>query len=111
MRLKATPPANSPYRRIILYATDDEGVYLFLSISGIDGIDGYDEWYATIEEAQSAAERYDVHETAWTPLADPLPGAQHDTEASLVLVRDAQGSVIYPPQLIAYEAAQRRGLV
>ncbi len=114
MRLKAIPPPDSPYCRIILYAPENaknQGVYLFLSVSGVDGTEGYDEWYTTVEEAKDAAERYGVNERHWTPLADPLPGAQHDTETPLVIVRDAQGNVIRPPRLIPYEEAQRRGLV
>jgi hypothetical protein len=111
MRLKAIPPLDSSYRRLILYATATQGVYLFLSVSGVDGTDGYDEWYLTVEEAQAAAERYGVDEADWTPIPGPLPGTQHDTEAPLVVVRDAQGRIIRPPQLITYAEAQRRGLV
>jgi hypothetical protein len=66
------------FRRLMIFSCDG-GAYLFFFKSLTDGPCDRDDWYESVEEAESSSERlFAVNPDDWISIADPIPGAQHD---------------------------------
>jgi hypothetical protein len=58
---------------------ESQGVYLFVFGSLEDGAADFDNWFATVAEAEASAEtEHGVQPEDWQPIPDPAPGEQHD---------------------------------
>ena len=79
--LVVTPDADD-VRRVIVYGPDDGGWFLFLSKTVEDEGCFADEWYESLEAAESAArEQYGI--ATWTEIPDPTPGCFDDRIAAV----------------------------
>jgi len=77
-RVALTTIERDGIRRVILHATD-HGTYLYLSRSVDDAGAFADQWYESVADAEAAAcDRFGIATDAWTSVADPEPGCQHD---------------------------------
>lgn len=79
MRLTAKiQNGNSVVKRVMIY-DNGSSCYGFYYNTLEDDPCFADTWFESIEEAKIAfAEEYDIPEEAWTPIADPQEGCQHD---------------------------------
>jgi len=65
-------------RRIIIYETEKEGVYIFLSSSEDDiGCDA-DYWFEDVKSAEIYCKDYGIQQNDWIEAEDPLPNCQDD---------------------------------
>ena len=94
MRKVATiPRPTDKIRRVMAYAPDDSGAYLFLYATLKDGPCEFDEWYDSLALVeQHAAQRFGLKPDDWTVIPDPLPGAQHDWIRPTRVKRDDAGN-------------------
>jgi molybdopterin synthase sulfur carrier subunit len=74
----------------------DGGAYLFLFSSEQDGQCVADDFYATIQEAETEAKsHFGIDTSDWTIIDDPLPGAQHDWIRPTRIKLDARGNKLW----------------
>jgi len=65
-------------KRIIMYETDQDGVYVFLSSSVDDvGCDA-DLWFEDVESADDYCVDYGVSQEDWIEIENPMHDCQHD---------------------------------
>lgn len=79
--LKEALPTNScddKIKRIILYETKKDGIYVFLSTSVDDVGCNSDSWFEDIKSAEECCADYGVHPEDWIEIDDPMPNCQHD---------------------------------
>ena len=73
-------------KQVILYESES-GVYLFPCTSVEDGFAVGDEWYKTLEIAESVCrEEYGITKRDWEMIPDPPEDCQHDWIASVRVV-------------------------
>ncbi len=73
------PAHSGEVKRVMLFDSGREGVYLFLYRAVEDQAAFADELYSSIEEAETSCfERYGVAANQWQDIPDPQPGCQHD---------------------------------
>lgn len=98
MRLKALIHNHNRYKKAIIYQAPEAGVYLFLYDTVADASCIADHWFETREEAQDeASDMFGIDPHNWMPIADPLPGAQHDWEQPTRLVVTETGTTHFIP--------------
>jgi len=88
MRRVAMAPAHSgEVKRVMLFDSGRDGVYLFLYRAVKDQAAFADELYESVEEAEgSCLERFGVAADQWQDIPDPQPGCQHDWIAPVRVV-------------------------
>lgn len=80
------------FKRLMLYDSS-EGVYLFGYNSTEDCSAAWDEWYEDSAQAKATATaEYDVADSDWKQIEDPLPHCQHDWIAPVRVKGRAEGN-------------------
>jgi hypothetical protein len=70
--------SNAEFRRLMIYDSGDQGVYLFLYRSLDECPSDADYWYEQIKEAERHAAEFGVTPADWQTVPDPVPGCQDD---------------------------------
>ena len=77
-KIALTKRATDGVKRVMIHDTG-EGVYLFGYRSLEDGPASFDKWYASLPEADLAAEEsYDIEGEDWQVIPDPQENCQQD---------------------------------
>ena len=77
-KVAAILDAAAEFRRVMIYDTGGQGVYVFLYRSGCDLPCDADYWYGTIREAENHAAKFGVKPNDWRLIPDPESGCPDD---------------------------------
>ncbi|QHW29427.1 hypothetical protein GZH47_00330 [Paenibacillus rhizovicinus] len=73
------PNTSHEIKKIMIYETADNGVYLFVYQTQKDEPSHNDFWFDHVEDAENFSEAYfRTSENGWVQIDDPVEGCQHD---------------------------------
>lgn len=78
------PSTSHEIKKVIIYETEDNGVYLFVYQTQQDEPSNNDYWFEHLEDAERfSEEHFQTLEEYWVQIEDPVDGCQHDLIRSI----------------------------